>query len=147
MKVLDCKSTVHAAMNFNDTGFTFLIRGLVGSLERLEVPNASVCATELVQLCIKMIFLFQFPSLRSPLTPSSSRRQARLLPERYPSTISPNTAQRWHVCSKSPPNPSSFYSSPPLCVWQVSIMSLNHLQTQASFRKSTYHLHWQLKRL
>lgn len=34
-----------------------------------------------------------------------------------------------------------------LSVWQVSIMSLNHLQTRASFRKSTYHLHWQLKRL
>lgn len=56
MKVSDCKSTVHAAMNFNDTGFSFLIRGLVGSLERLEVPNASVCAADLVQSCIKMIF-------------------------------------------------------------------------------------------
>lgn len=77
MKVSDCKSTAHAAMNFNDTGFSFLIRGLVGSLERLEVPDASVCAAELVQLCKKMIFLFQFPSLRSLLTPSRSRGKAR----------------------------------------------------------------------
>lgn len=64
-------------MNFNDTGFSFLIRGLVGSLERLDVPDASVCAAELVQLCIKKIFLFQFPSLRSLLTASRSRGEAR----------------------------------------------------------------------
>lgn len=52
---------LHAAMNFNDTGSSFLIDGLVQSLVHLENTDTSLSAAELVQLCIKMIFVFGSP--------------------------------------------------------------------------------------